>query len=344
MAALKLESMAGFSSTQKALTLMSRTFPIKLISSSFPRFISTISASDASSTLNHRSLPLNEEGLVEDPFWSNPLQPQRCVGCGISFQTEIPKATGFVDKKKMEEFSGGRKKVYPKMKGHWVETSPEGVKVMKEESSKFRIRTKLLLCQRCYRLQFYKKYDFSRLVASDESLPHPFLGETEMAGFVSKILSNIRKDSLVLKMIDILDIESSIVPELFEGCRNRRLQVIWVINKIDCLPKGVDFGEYLKVIFAYKDNLLIKTIKLSTSYGRKVKQWIRRLVRQIKNAHVDDIILLSSLTGLHFEELETSMKRFINIDQPKSIYVVGRVYYLNIAVLEIVKYVSEITF
>ena len=74
----------------------------------------------------------------------------------------------------------------------------------------------------------------------------------------------MRKGSLVLMVVDIVDFESSLVPELFDACRNRRFPVLFIVNKVDCL--GVN-----------QKNL------------ERVKVWVRRMSRQIRNVHINDV-------------------------------------------------------
>jgi len=70
-----------------------------------------------------------------------------------------------------------------------------------------------------------------------KKIPHDMLDPKAVS---TKIASKIRKSSLVLHVIDLMDFESSITPELYLACRNRDLPVIFVLTKIDCLPKGAN--------------------------------------------------------------------------------------------------------
>ena len=53
---------------------------------------------------------------------------------------------------------------------------------------------------------------------------------------MDKIAKRIEKGSVVLKVVDVMDFESSLVPELFQVCRNKQLKVIFLVNKCDVLP------------------------------------------------------------------------------------------------------------
>merc|ERR1719277_1013678 len=105
------------------------------------------------------------------------------------------------------------------------------------------------------------------------------------AEIVEKVVRRMRKGSLVLMVIDILDFESSLVPELFDACRNRQLPVLFVVNKVDCLPLGGRRQTAEKKL-------------------ERVKVWVRRMSRQIRNVHASDVILVSARSGFGFKQLE----------------------------------------
>ncbi|CAJ1337610.1 unnamed protein product [Effrenium voratum] len=106
-------------------------------------------------------------------------------------------------------------------------------------------------------------------------------------------------------LVDLLDFESSLVPELFDACRNRQFPVIVVVNKVDCLldamhgnrEKGLD----------------------------RLKIWVRRMSRQIRNVHASDVILVSSHSALGFKQLEERLRHHLEPEDPRWMYVVGRV-------------------
>ncbi|KEP66317.1 UNVERIFIED_CONTAM: DnaJ domain-containing protein [Hammondia hammondi] len=243
-------------------------------------------------------------GIVEDAFEEIHHAPRRCPGCGADLQTEDPARQGFVSIEKKEEWYSGRWKSLPKAKGLPVESVPDGVEVVTVKSPRFRKRTRLLLCRRCYRIQMYKQLDGdweASANAQDQLLP-----SLSPEAVVHSIVKTMKKDSVVLKIVDVCDLESSVVPELFQACRSKRLHVIWLINRVDCLPR--------------------------TAQKREVKEWVRRMVRQIDNVHIDDCILVSSATGHGFDELERRLELLL-VPTPggvctvegRRIYVVGRV-------------------
>ncbi|EER20363.1 conserved hypothetical protein [Perkinsus marinus ATCC 50983] len=261
---------------------------------------------------------------------------------------------GYVPKAVADTFRAGRKKVYNTPRGVLVDEADRGSapgEVVKVESSKYKMKTRLIYCQRCFVLQQYHRLpdpkqeeDRLRRREIDEGPPveeaideeeegededsiqieplqeldddelaevskQTSMGYYRMKGgyqwqeeeeIVAKVVKSIRKDSLVLMLVDILDFESSIVPELFESCRQKNLQVMFVINKID----GIPFYEKKK---------------------HQIRQWATRMSRQIKNAHWSDVVLVSSLNGTGFAELEDRMRQYLSADKPRWIYIVGRV-------------------
>ncbi|CBZ52891.1 Predicted GTPases (ISS), related [Neospora caninum Liverpool] len=243
-------------------------------------------------------------GFVEDAFQEIHHAPRRCPGCGAELQTEDPSRQGFVSAEKKEEWYSGRWKSLPKAKGVEVDSVPDGVEVITVKSPRFRKRTRLLLCRRCYRIQMYKQLDGQWEAAANAQ--DALLPSLEPETVVNAIVKTMKKDSVVLKLVDVCDLESSVVPELFQACRSKRLHVIWLINRIDCLPR--------------------------TAQKREVKEWVRRMVRQIDNVHIDDCILVSSATGEGFEDLERRLEHLlvpapggVSAVEGRRIYVVGRV-------------------
>lgn len=226
---------------------------------------------------------------------------KRCMGCGSRFQSLDPNEHGYVPEEARSNFSAsGRKKVKKEPSGVPVDYVPDGVNMVGNPSGRYKERTKVLVCQRCYRLQNYHRTmdpqagGFYRLEGG-RSWEHE-------AEIVEKVVRRMRKGSLVLMLIDILDFESSLVPELFDACRNKRLQVLFVVNKVDCLPqssanKGLD----------------------------RIKIWVRQMSRQIRNVHVNDVVLVSAQNGYGFSQLEERLRHHMEPSNPRNLYVVGRV-------------------
>ncbi|CRG94787.1 GTP-binding protein, putative [Plasmodium gallinaceum] len=467
--------------------------------------------------------------IEEDYFYINPLRKLTCIGCGEFLQTTNERKSGFVPYKVYEKYSNGRLKFYTKVKGEEVDSIPDGVKVDVNNYSNFRIKTKIILCKRCYRLQHYKsadvkcevdinrieniikcrkqlqedikkkagitkekhpeninknynmkspneeikddnknycininkidnktdfseklemknnisnennsskltekkeckfnnltdenkdKMNFSNLAFINRKMNRYFKNiskndknkqeyicskektrnfqkiedcntknvsntQLQMADVIQKnkeaenlnsndksqdiipkkldeegckkeenyyqdnsynidkrsinifekkdilkkrndikkldvekmeaskakyiegdrnhimnnLIKKMKKKSLVLYLIDITNIENTILPELYIGCKNKDVNIIWLVNKVDCLPKST--------------NLEI------------VKMWFRNLVRQIKNSHINDLIFISALKFYNYNILEERMKYYVDLDKGIDIYIVG---------------------
>ncbi|KJP88449.1 hypothetical protein AK88_01901 [Plasmodium fragile] len=114
---------------------------------------------------------------------------------------------------------------------------------------------------------------------------------------MNNLIKKMKRKSLVLYLIDITNIENTILPELYIACKNKDINIIWLVNKVDCLPKST--------------NLEI------------VKIWFRNLVRQIKNAHINDLIFISALNFYNLNMLEERMKYYVDLEKGTDIYIVG---------------------
>eukprot|EP00434_Breviolum_minutum_P004935 symbB.v1.2.004352.t1/scaffold240.1/size264318/8 len=85
---------------------------------------------------------------------------RRCHGCGAWLHSNNPEEHGYVPEETRDKFSlTGRRKQSAAPKGVPVETVPDGVEVMRDSSVKYKDKTRLLVCQRCYRLQNYHRLD-----------------------------------------------------------------------------------------------------------------------------------------------------------------------------------------
>lgn len=90
-------------------------------------------------------------------------------------------------------------------------------------------------------LQHYRSIDTSwerSAVAAAGCLPA--LSAPSVITQLTRVMPN---NSIVLKVVDICDLELSVVPELFAACREKGLRAIWVVNRVDCLPKHTDLNQ-----------------------------------------------------------------------------------------------------
>lgn len=250
-------------------------------------------------------------GIIEDigPQTSHKVLT-RCVGCGAMLQSTDPFGVGFVPTSVTEKYSDGRIKSVSRKQLGLQASIPAGIQqevVIDEKAS----RTRVLICRRCFQLQNYKTSENALLVSLpvDTPLRRPTrslgLGDTSKirhtAELIERIVYAIRPGSLVLHVVDMTDLESTVVPELHEACRKKHLDTLWIVNKIDCLPRGSRNA----------DELL---------------RWIRRYSRQMKHAVMDDITFISAQSGFNFPKMEKMMHRHIdeNSGNSKYIYIVGR--------------------
>ncbi|CAD2100547.1 GTP-binding protein, putative [Plasmodium vinckei brucechwatti] len=142
-----------------------------------------------------------------------------------------------------------------------------------------------------------KRNEIKRLDAEKMNISSAKYVEADRNNIMNNLIKKMKKKSLVLYIIDITNIENTILPELYIGCKNKDINIIWLVNKIDCLPKST--------------NLDI------------IKIWFRNMIRQIKNTHISDLIFISALKCYNYNILEERMKTYIDIDKGIDIYIVG---------------------
>jgi GTP-binding protein EngB required for normal cell division len=218
----------------------------------------------------------------------------RCIGCGVQLQTKFEKRPGYLPPEAADGFPyGGRKRRLPVPRlAVEVERIPEGVEVLKAGRT-MQSRTQVVVCQRCFRLQNYHDLEDSATAYVDQPVPD----------VVKYLLRRVKQDSLVLLVVDFCDFEASLVPELFALLRSRRLPTILCVNKVDCLPSRA--GDRNRMLY-------------------RLKLWTRQMARQAKNAAYLDLLLVSAATGFGFDKLEDRMKYYMDADQRRWIYVMGR--------------------
>ncbi|ETW33711.1 hypothetical protein PFTANZ_05574 [Plasmodium falciparum Tanzania (2000708)] len=142
-----------------------------------------------------------------------------------------------------------------------------------------------------------KRNDKKRLDVEKMELSTSKYIEGDRNHIMNNLIKKMKRKSLVLYIIDITNIENTILPELYIGCKNKDLNIIWLVNKVDCLPKSTNLDM--------------------------IKIWFRNLVRQIKNSHINDLIFISALKFYNYDMLEERMKYYVDIDKGTDIYIVG---------------------
>ena len=216
----------------------------------------------------------------------------KCSGCGVKLQSSEPGGIGYIPAQVQDTFASGWKRKFVQPTGVAVDFTPPGEPVFTATSARFREVKSRIMCQRCYCLQH------NHCLPEDTSLT-PIQSSQDEDDLIKSIVSRIPQDSLILKIVDVLDFESSLAPKLFEALKQRGLQVIFAVNKCDALP--VERRDL-----------------------HHVKEWARRLGKHIRHASSSDVVLISALTGYGFRELEDTLRKHMSAEKPKNLYVLGR--------------------
>lgn len=133
-----------------------------------------------------------------------------------------------------------------------------------------------VLCRRCFRLKNYNETQDVEITDND------FL----------QMVSQIRdKDGLVVHVIDIFDVDGSIIPSLSRIVGDN--PIILVGNKLDLLPKSTNENQ--------------------------LNQWLRTSAKEA-GLRVLDVFLISSTKGHGFDELMQGIEGYRN---KQDVYVVG---------------------
>lgn len=310
---------------------------LQIIAARFSTDASTVSVDRLQrSSLSDFGLNASEDtfvpGITLDPFYKEPNVPKRCIGCGALFQSRDSTKPGYVDSDVLREFGARGSAKIPRLKGVEIDRVPEGVQVDKCEDGRFQRLKRRAICRRCYRLQYYKRVDLTcetshveseatksrdaptRLVQKPQPKAPGILRMPEEADktiaakgskmasapeVISNMTRRIKSDGLVLYLVDVVNIEATVLPELYIAIRNKAMEVIWIVNKVDVLPDGTDLPG--------------------------IKRWLRSMARHIGNAKNSDVFLVSSAKGTGFDALERRLKEFLTVENARPIYVVGAV-------------------
>ena len=210
-----------------------------------------------------------------------------------------------------------------------------------------------IVCRRCFRLKNY-----------NEVLPTE-ITEDDFYNIVSEIANT---DSLVVKVIDIFDIEGSMIPQIAKLTNHNDLVIL--ANKVDLLPKSVKEGKLLhhlrKIIkdsnlnpeaihimsaLKYKNiDLIIKDI-IEIAQGRDIyivgatnvgkSTFINTLLKSYADSK-KDIITVSSNAGTTLDLIKIPIGRNDIIDTPGIINKVQLTHYLSQKALKVVTPKKEI--
>lgn len=134
-----------------------------------------------------------------------------------------------------------------------------------------------LVCKRCFRLKNYNEVSDVELGAED---------------FYKLIKTLSKKDSLIVKVVDIFDFSGSWIEDVIDIVGNNK-DIVLVANKLDLLPKSV------------KQN--------------KIKQWLFKMLKA-KGIKVKDILLISAIKNHGIEE---AAARIDELRNGKDVYIIG---------------------
>ena len=218
-----------------------------------------------------------------------------CSGCGIMTQTVSVNDDGYLPERVMHRFSSGWARSCKSPKGTIVDPTELVPDILKTNGSKHGAKSLRMLCMQCYREQNYRK---------SETFPPQLPSVTDESIAVEAIVKRLPDDAIVLSVIDVLDFESSIVPALYEALSRRRIRVISVLNKLDCIP-------------------------LTGDEWKSVVQWSLKCSRILRGAIGSDgkldVVPVSSESERGFDALEKRLSNYIKAETPRPIYVLGRV-------------------
>lgn len=133
-----------------------------------------------------------------------------------------------------------------------------------------------ILCKRCFRLKHYNETQEVEITDND---------------FLQMVSSIRNKEGLIIHIIDVFDIEGSLISSLHRIVGNN--PIVLVVNKTDLLPKSTNLVQ--------------------------LKQWIQATIKE-HGLSVIDVFLISSIKGHGVEDLLSHIER---LRDGKDVYVVG---------------------
>ena len=146
-------------------------------------------------------------------------------------------------------------------------------------------KIKPLICMRCYKLSNYGQLTETK---AELSLKSP---ETLM----TDIFGMIKFNSIIIKVVDLLDFNGSLIEEIFLRAAARKSHVILVLNKIDALPSEA-----------------------------KIERIYRWALDQTRGLFKDlDVVPLSARTGDGYDKLIRILKELRESLPNSKVYVVG---------------------
>ena len=183
-----------------------------------------------------------------------------------------------------------------------MDNPPSNVDMSKSSSGHYKSKSVMMYCQRCFSIQQYHR-DTQMVVPGSRRVFEKDEENLKMYQAIERVLKRIPENAIVIKVVDVLDFEASLIPELFDALSNRKIPVLTVLNKMDCLP--VERSRWTDIV-----------------------KGITPLSKQVRSAIGSDgrvnIVPVSSASGDGFSEVEERLGLYMSAKDPRPVYVVGR--------------------
>ena len=221
---------------------------------------------------------------------------QSCIGCGSTLQTVNPAFDGYIPMTSIGKFNDGWRRYLVGVRGRMMLEVPSSTESHSEQV--LRQRVIRVYCQRCFRLQQYGRQE------SPTDLMRTSLMRTRDTG-IDQLISRIPRRSLVVHIIDVLNFEDSLLPEMYEKLHRIDTDVISVLNKIDCLPLNFELDERM-------------ILKWATGFAKVLR-------RNIGPDGKLNLVAVSSASGDGMDSLESRMAQYFSKNDKKQLFIVGSV-------------------
>ena len=146
-------------------------------------------------------------------------------------------------------------------------------------------KVKPLVCMRCYKLSHYGQLTDTKaelVLKSPETL-------------MTDIFGMVKYNSIMIKVVDLLDFNGSLIEEIFQRAAARKSHMILVLNKVDALPSDA-----------------------------KIERIYRWALDQTRSLFKDmDVVPLSARTGAGYDKLVRILKELHESLPHSKVYVVG---------------------
>lgn len=202
------------------------------------------------------------------------MEELRCIGCGSILQSDDQKKPGFVPQSKLNSINDNSDK------------NDDELEVKGEEG---------IVCKRCFRLKNYNEVTPVSVTQDD------------FYNVVSKIGNT---DSLVVKLIDIFDIEGSIIPQIAKLTNNNDLVIL--VNKRDLLPKTVSEGKLLHHIRQIVASYDLKPLSIHIMSATKYKNIDTIIADILEKAGDRDIYVVGATNVGKSTFINTLLKSYAN--------------------------------